>query len=167
MTKIYFCGQAPSRAGDGRAFSGPSGRRLAELVGLGDYEALARSFTLVNIFQEPAKPKSLPPKPGSRRRAAGDEFDAKLGRELGRHLIVAIADYDPDSVVVACGHQVFTALTGVRRMEFFKGRRVEGVEVWCFPHPSGASQFWNHPENVERAGEFIRKLLKRSGFEGA
>ena len=161
MTKLIFVGQAPSRVGDGRAFSGPSGRRLAALLGLRDYEELQSQCYLANIFKVPAVRRPLPARRRTRN-APGDEFDAEKARELGRHLMVDIAEMDEHVIVVACGHQVFIALTG-QRAEFFKGRRVEGVEVWCFPHPSGASQYWNYPANKLRASNFLKRLLKRSG----
>lgn len=153
MTRLFFCGQAPSRVGDGRPFTGPSGRRLAALLMLRDYEHLASQCTLVNVFQVPAE----------RRDDRGDEFDKELARELGKHLMVEIADSDEPAIVVACGHAVYRALTG-RKGTFFKGRRVEGVEVWCFPHPSGASAFWNSRGQVLLAANFLSKLLKRSGI---
>ena len=162
MTKLYICGQAPSRVGDGRPFTGPSGRRLAALLMLRDYDHLASQATLVNIFNRPA---ARSPLPAGRRKhnAPGDEFDEVHARENGRKMVFEWAHEDEDVVVVACGLKVFQALTG-ERGDFFKGRRVDGVEIWCFPHPSGASMFWNSRQNVLRAANFLNRLLKRSGI---
>lgn len=153
MTKLVICGQAPSRVGDGRAFSGPSGRRLAALFNLRDYEHLASQVTLINIFDDPAE------RQGNR----GDAFDVDRARERGLELMRNWAQ-EGNVTVVACGHQVYRALTGTRKMEFFHGRDFIGVEVWCFPHPSGASSYWNSRARVLLAANFLRRLLKRAGI---
>jgi len=153
VTKLVFCGQAPSRVGDGRAFSGPSGRRLAALLMLRDYEHLAAQCCLINIFDEPQE----------RRDARGDYFDEDKARRKARHLMTAWAASEERVVVVACGHAVYRALTQ-RKGEFFKGVRISGVEVWCFPHPSGASSFWNFRKNVMLSSNFLNRLVKRSGI---
>ena len=72
MTKLVICGQAPSRLGDGRAFTGPSGKRLAALFGLRDYEELSSRYDLANIFDVPAERRPLPAK-RSTRNAPGDK----------------------------------------------------------------------------------------------
>lgn len=150
MTKLVICGQAPSRVGDGRAFSGPSGKRLAQLFKLEDYEALAAQVTLVNLLENPADKRS----------DRGDFFDVVAARAGARRLNVEW-DHDPEKIVVlACGHLVFRCLTG-RKLPFFRGISRPGVEIWCFPHPSGASAFWNLPENRKRARRFLKRLLKR------
>lgn len=150
MTRLVICGQAPSRVGDGRAFSGPSGKRLAALLKLEDYEALASRVTLVNLLDHPADKRS----------DRGDLFDVVAARAGARRLNRQWDCDDEKVVVLACGHLVFRCLTG-KRCEFFRGVRRPGVEIWCFPHPSGASAFWNLPENTERARRFLKRLLKQ------
>lgn len=153
MTRLIICGQAPSRVGDGRPFTGPSGRRLAALMMLRDYEHLASQFTLANIFDQPME----------RREDRGDYFDMVEARRLGVQLMGGWAGEEEPVVVLACGHAVFEALTGSRQ-EFYHGKNRSGVEVWCFPHPSGASAYWNRRANVLQAANFLRRLLKRSGI---
>ncbi len=154
MTRLIFCGQAPSRIGDGRPFSGPSGRRLAALLRLRDYEQLASMATLVNIFDYPA----------DRQEARGDGFDEVEALERASVLVGKWVMADEPTVVIACGHAVYRALTG-RKVEFFKGHQLsDKVEVWCFPHPSGASAFWNRRDNVMQSSNFLRRLLHRSGI---
>lgn len=153
MTRLIFCGQAPSRIGDGRAFSGPSGRRLAALLNLRDYEDLASQCTLTNIFDVPAE----------RRDARGDRFDEDVARLRAKHLMECWATSEEKLVVVACGHAVYRALTQ-QKGEFFRGHRISGVEVWCFPHPSGASAFWNYRKNVLLAANFLKRLQKQAGI---
>lgn len=153
MTKLIFCGQAPSRIGDGRPFSGPSGRRLAALLGLRDYEHLASQFTLTNIFDTPA----------SSRVERGDAFDQEWASAYAHQIMIGWQKKNEDLIVVCCGHQVYQAFTGERGV-FFKGKRKDRVELWCFPHPSGASAYWNRRANVIQAANFLRRLLNRSGI---
>ena len=166
MTKLVICGQAPSRVGDGRAFSGPSGRRLASLFDLEDYEELASRVTLTNIFPVPAARKPLPPT-GKGRGHAGDDFDETTARRLGMLKVKEWAK-DPQLVVVlACGAKVYEALTGCEgtKNNKFSGKALklgpaQGVDVWYFPHPSGASHYWDDPDNVDYASRFLKRLLK-------
>jgi uracil-DNA glycosylase len=169
MTTLVVCGQAPSRIGDGRAFTGPSGKRLAALFGLKSYEELASQVTLTNIFECPASPRRLPARrrPVSGYQASGDEFDSGAAAERGLQLLQVWSLIEDRVVVVACGHAVNQALTG-RKGVFYKGRIVQteyaAIEVWCFPHPSGASSYWNYRSNKLQAANFLRKLLKREGM---
>lgn len=167
MTKLVICGQAPSRVGDGRAFSGPSGRRLASLMLLPDYEALARQVTLTNIFEVPAKAKIIACRRG-KRNAPGDQFDMDSAYVIGMAKMLEWAA-DPELVaVVACGKKV-TAALGVPDLDWYKGKAlkagpVQGVDVWAFPHPSGASTYWNDSANHDLASKFLRNLLKHYGL---
>lgn len=168
MTKIIFVGQAPSRMGDGRPFSGPSGRRLASLMNFKDSESMRKAVGLTNIFEVPAVRRSSLSRQSTRRNAPGDVWDKKKAQGQGTHLIAKFRD-DPDKViVVACGHNVFRALTGMKA-PLFGGVKLKhwGLEIWCFPHPSGASQFWNDPVNVRQASRFLRDLLDQAGIKGA
>lgn len=153
VTRLVFCGQAPSRLGDGRPFSGPSGTRLAKLLNLGDYERLAEQVTLVNLIDEPQ----------DKAERRGDVFDLVQAKVKARELMAGWSD-DPEPVVVlACGHSVFRCLTG-RKTELFRGRATIGVGVWCFPHPSGASSYWNSRGNVDKAAIFLNRLVKQKGI---
>jgi uracil-DNA glycosylase len=153
MTSLLFVGQAPSRIGDGRPFSGPSGRRLAALLRLRDYEHLASSVTLVNIFDHPA----------DRQEARGDGFDEFQAKVKARMLTEQWVSLKEEIIVVCCGHAVYRAFTDSRGT-FYKGRRDQNLELWCFPHPSGASAYWNRRDNVLYAANFLRRLLNRSGI---
>lgn len=172
MNRLIICGQAPSRQGDGRPFSGPSGRRLATLMGLKDYEELASRVKLTNIFDHTAEPSraSHDPNPWRldlRTHHAGDKFDEERARTLGLAMVFgwkAIAASDPPVVVLGCGGKVFRALTGQKK-PMFKGTKVApGVHVWHFPHPSGASHFWNDPASFDRASGFLKRLQDRYGM---
>lgn len=155
--KLYICGQAPSRQGDGRPFTGPSGDRLVKLFGLRDYEHLASQFTLINLLDQPASNVCAKP---SGKKHAGDAFDRDEAVIKAFGLMLEWWDRGSQVVVLACGSSVTEALLGVK-VKRFKGRRVRNVEIWHFPHPSGASHFWNSPDNVERSREFLKRLLDR------
>ena len=160
MTELVIVGQAPSRIGDGRPFSGPSGKRLAALFGLRDYEQLAASMTLINIFGNSA----------DRREVRGDHFDRDRARQLGEELVELWRGHRGHVIVIACGHSVFQALTG-QRGTFYQAmifsEEASHIEVWCFPHPSGASSYWNEVPNRLTAANFLRRILKRSGIDMA
>ena len=153
MTRLVFCGQAPSRVGDGRPFSGPSGKRLAQLLNLRDYEDLAAQVTLVNLIEEPVE----------KTEGRGDAFDLVQARARARELVESWVDDDEQIIVIACGHSVYRCLTG-SKVELFRGRRTFGVEIWCFPHPSGASAYWNFRGNVDRSARFLNRLVERKGI---
>lgn len=153
MTQLVFCGQAPSRVGDGRPFSGPSGRRLAKLLNLTDYEQLAAQVTLVNLIDRPME----------KAEHRGDPFPLVEAKARAIELMSEWIKDDEPTIVIACGHSVFRCLTG-RKTELFRGRISMGVEVWCFPHPSGASAYWNTRGNVDRAAKFLNRLVRRKGI---
>lgn len=166
MTRLIICGQAPSRVGDGRPFSGPSGKRLAVLGGFRDYEHLADAVTLMNLFGSPqARSQAIL---CGRRTHAGDEFDTDLAAvEAFGVMLQWLKEEDERHIVIACGGKVFQAFTGQKR-EMYQGiRMAPNIEVWYFPHPSGASHYWNLKENRLRAANNFRKLLRRAGIDMA
>lgn len=160
MTKLVIVGQAPAKSGDGRPFSGPSGRRLYQLFNLEHYDALASRATLVSLLDRPVDVGSP---------SRGAAFDHQAANRRARQLMVEWAK-DPELVVVlACGKEVFTSLTGTQR-PFFRGKKgklgpVQFVDLWCFPHPSGASSFWRDPQNIRQAQNFLKRLLYLYGID--
>lgn len=160
MTRLHFVGQAPARSGDGRPFTGHSGQRLCQLLDLVNYEALARRFDLENLLDRPMEKHS---------NGRGDAFERDAGVTQGRILVRQWLKQDELVPVVACGHQVFKSLTGTAK-PFFKGKTIRKVghsgrvEVWNFPHPSGASAYWNDPKKYREAQAFLRRLVKRYGI---
>lgn len=159
MNKLVIVGQAPSRLGDGRPFSGPSGKRLQQLTGLKSYEQLADAFTLENIFPFSADKLTS---------GRGDEYDVAVARRIGDAKMLVWSLSQKPQYVLACGHQVYKSLTGSPQILF--GRRVFNYPAWGgrvvifnFPHPSGASGFWNEPDNTRKAKHFLAKLLHHLG----
>lgn len=142
-------GQASSQHDEGRVFPGPSGRRLVELLGFGDYVDLWSKTHLQNLFEE------------------DEEVDAASARRRGRGIIDAMVFMNKQTQVIACGFRVFWALTGRRDMPYYKGLRLRTplgryVDVWCFPHPSDENEYWHNPLNVEQASIFIKKAYRRA-----
>ena len=163
MTEVVILGQAPARSGDGRPFTGPSGRRLCQLMGLPHYDCLRDRFTLQNLVNRPVYQQPY---------GRGDTFDRLAARGRAQMLVRDWSKSEEPVAVIACGHAVFECVTKVKR-PFFKGKKIalysddwdaKPIEVWCFPHPSGASAFWNEPKNWQAAHEFLIKLSKRYGI---
>lgn len=158
MTAIKIVGQAPARSGDGRPFTGPSGQRLTRLMGLTNYDALATRFDLVNLLRAPV---------GKAASGRGDTFDRAAAERQAQYLMRQWA-VQPDLIVaIACGHEVFRCLTHTQ-VPFFEGKALklgpaQFVDVWCFPHPSGSSAFWNDNSNQRLAAEFLNRLVKHYG----
>ena len=139
--RVLVLGEAPSRSSVASApLSGRGGARLAALAGVAPAELPAR-FDLANLL--PAWPG-----PGS---GSGSAFPAAEARRAAAALDLA------GRRVVALGGRVAAAL-GARgaRFEVVEAR---GATVLLFPHPSGASRFWNDPASVERAGVALRAFV--------
>lgn len=155
MSRVIILGQAPSRVGDGRPFSGPSGERLCNLTGLEDYDALARAFKLTNLLREPVKKV-----PGKK----GDLFDRKMAAARGAELYELLPD---DFKIVCCGREVWKAMALDPTVPYFQWTNVKANPgAWgnlvLFPHPSGISHYWNDPERVRRAAAFLAPLAHRA-----
>lgn len=157
MSRIAIVGQAPSRLGDGRPFTGPSGERLCLLLGLDrGWCQLAAKYDLSNLLTQTQQRDVS---------GRGDTFDIATARRMGQAMIDTWLMEGDRRRVLACGKRVFYCLTGKKR-ELFQGVMIKHplghrVEVWCFPHPSGASSFWNDEENWNRAMRFLKMLQDR------
>jgi uracil-DNA glycosylase len=153
---LYIVGQAPSRLGDGRPFSGPSGRRLIELFGFNSYEYMSARVKLLNLLDDKAQP--LPD-------GRGDRFDYETAKQEARRLARSWLLFRPETHVLACGSKVFTCFTG-QRGQMYKGTALRDynsgstLNIWFFPHPSGASTYWNDFQSRQRAARFLRKRLR-------
>lgn len=164
MTEVIILGQAPARSGDGRPFTGPSGRRLCQLLGLPHYDSLKNRFTLQNLTPRPVHKLA---------NGRGDTFDRLAAKASAELMVREWARSDEPVAIIACGHAVFNCVTHESK-PFFKGKKIglrhidwdaEPIEVWCFPHPSGASAFWNDQHNWLEARQFLMRLSKRYGIE--
>lgn len=158
MARPVFLGQAPSRVGDGRPFSGPSGRRLCALLGMDhyDYDYLASVMDLQNLLPTPAE------KVSGKRTSKGDLFDRKAARSNW----TLYAESLPDDVSVICaGRQVWRTVTLRNDLSFFDTVRVPAGRgtalAHFFPHPSGISHFWNDARNVSQASDYLLAVIAR------
>lgn len=158
MSELYIVGQAPARTGDGRPFTGNSGKHLLRLFGWPSYEYMAVRVQLRNLLQEKAEPL-----PGGR----GDRFDMTEGRREARRLLGHWFIFYPETHVIACGVKVYRCFTE-RLPETFHGvsmhnRRYDTtVKVWYLPHPSGANPFWNEPQSMAETRQFLRERLRNA-----
>jgi len=127
---------------------------------------MASEVTLMNVLDRPqSNICQMPARRGNKKWHAGDEFDRDEAAVKGFGLMLELMSASHHPVVLALGVDVCVALTG-RKIKRYKGKALRGpdghtVDVWHFPHPSGASHYWNDPSNVARAEKFLRALLKR------
>lgn len=134
-------GEAPSLLGDGRPFTGPSGARLCELLGVPDMAGLRELFELDNIFHHHTP--------------RWDAFDRRHARQIANGKMKGWYQEDEPVTVIMCGRKVWKAFSGTQT-DWFEPDERRNVVLWTFPHPSGLNHFWNFPVNVERARRFLR-----------
>lgn len=157
MAELYIVGQAPSRTGDGRPFTGDSGQRLLTLFGWPSYEYLAERVNLLNLL-----PKQQPALPGGH----GDRFNYQAASIEAARLRAHWHLFYPETHVICCGVKVFRCFTGESPQHAFKGlalthRRYETVvKCWYLPHPSGVNPFYNEPDLTTEAKRFLRARLR-------
>jgi uracil-DNA glycosylase len=151
--RVMFVGQAPSKSTQKQQvpFSGRSGVRLAALLGTTLAE-LHEKYRFVNILDRwPGGADSSHPR--------GDRFPMCQARRQARKLMPSLVG----STVVLCGKNVRDAF-GFTEDFFEVGACFCGKSsAFCYatiPHPSGVNHWWNAPENVERAGEFLREFVQ-------
>lgn len=153
--KPLIIGEAPSKSGDGRPFSGRSGDRLKQLMGVGSYDELTGYFELRNLCRQ--------------------EFSQSAAKYTARLTLIDIRKrlirsrnrpkrlYDPsphDSChILMCGRKVQTAfgVQGELFTEYVPPGFVD-IHLWVFPHPSGLNRYWNDHHRVEVAKQFIRRI---------
>jgi uracil-DNA glycosylase len=157
MAELYIVGQAPARTGDGRPFTGNSGKTLLRLFGWPSYEYMASRVHLLNLLDN--KQELLP---GGR----GDRFDYPAAKREAVRLRGHWLIFYPETHVICCGVKVFKCFTGQSPQQPFKGlalthRRFNTVlKCWYFPHPSGANPFYNSISNHLEAQKFLKMRLR-------
>ena len=137
---VLFVGEAPSRrrSTDLPAFStvGPSGRRLAALLGTESVLSVASTVNLIERHLDP----------GARWPAAEAE---------ARAILLTVYRREPRFVLF--GRRVAKAFG--HDDDWFVWRQRDGKLIAACPHPSGLSHYWNDDENVERARRFLRETI--------
>jgi len=139
VSKVILVGQAPGPREQGGILAGASGRRLAALAGmdLGDF---LTKFERVNVLEQHPV----------------DRGDADLAIARADTMRAGWAGRR----VVLLGRSVAAAFRlNPKAYEWFEVMELEpGIEAAVIPHPSGISNWWNDPENVERAREFMMRI---------
>jgi len=148
-----FIGQAPSRRGDpSKPLTGRPGRRLAELSGVTPMEFYTATVR-TNIVSRYSGPKG-----------GGDAFPMTEARENALRMTEVIGG----RAIVLVGRKVTEAF-GLKGgwFEWNIGHfRDDDDQVMAFQyasvqHPSGRNRFWNSPDNIQEAREFLSGLMSR------
>lgn len=156
MAELYIVGQAPARTGDGRPFTGDSGKHLLRLFGWPSYEYMTLRVRLLNLLDEKQEPL-----PGRR----GDRFNYEAAKREALRLRGHWLYFYPETHVICCGVKVFKCFTGQSPTQPFKGLALKDrrfktvVKCWYLPHPSGANPFYNDPTLTAEAQKFLRQRL--------
>jgi len=151
--KPLIIGQAPARGNDGKPpFSGRSGARLAELIGVtknGLYtgDVLPEYFDLVNL---------LPAWQG--KQGKGDVFDMKTAKLKAGILIHELNEGPPRSILMM-GRKVRRAMGVNGDWEYLEWFDFYKHEAVIFPHPSGVNRWWNDQANYGEARFFLRDVI--------
>lgn len=137
--KLLVVGQAPSARTIGRPpLSGPSGVKLARLVGASALSDIAEPANLLPSF------------PG--KRGKGDAFPMGPAREAAQREAIG------GRVVVLLGRKVAEAF-GLKGLPYLQWCRHRGGRVVVVPHPSGVNRWWNEAANVAAAREVLVTAL--------
>lgn len=157
MPKTLLVGEAPPQSRmrdtpDSPPFSGASGRRLSDLLGV-DVTKVFDTRNVFSIWPGPGGNGSKFPM-GPAKRAAGD-FVRKLDPQAMRVILVG-------SRVAKAFQVYYLPLLKWRTVQFnwSKGSRI--LVVSRIPHPSGVNQDWNDPVTVERVRIFLTDELRRN-----
>ncbi len=183
-TRLVLVGQAPGRSsGPARPIMGPSGRRLAELAGLGfpgEYEAWFERLNLLPEYPGKGSSQNDAFVLARARLAAWELFPALVGRRgvlLGRGVADAFrlggSGRDGRRALFewrfVCRREVRCRASGDllrRTLDSWPAR--EPAPSWAarerflaamVPHPSGVSHWWDEREHREAAERFLRGVV--------
>lgn len=94
--------------------------------------------------------------PGPAERGKGSAWNARLAVKWAEELRETLRDYRG---VICLGRRVAgVVLPGGGGFPYFRWTESRGAKLVVIPHPSGIVRWWNEPENVERAREFLTAL---------
>lgn len=160
-------GQAPSRLGDGRPFTGPSGDTICKWAGVESREKLLEYFELDNLLSKPLpvngadrrSPSAFSP---TQARAQAGKFlerqRVRLRKELGQSEYNDFID-SGEIVVVALGTKVWRSFRLPRNAEVFDEQPVSAeFRIVRFPHPSGLNHQLNDSEFVANVQRRLREI---------
>jgi uracil-DNA glycosylase len=163
--RVLLVGQAPgaSEVAANRPFHGPAGRRL--------FQWLARAGFEEDEFRKrhylAAATRCYP---GRRASGRGDRTPSRKEQDLCRPYLDAELELLRPDVILPVGRLAIRAFLGAKSLNEVVGtvtQDAEGRWIVPFPHPSGASRWFNDPENqahVERAIRHLARLRRRLGL---
>jgi len=144
--KPLIIGEAPGKHGDPtKPCEGRVGARLAACAGLTFAEYL-ETFDRVNLLDE--QPQDAP---------KGMAFNVKLAVRKARMLEWSQIPERP--FVLILGKRAGAAF-GFTNIEYFQLVRINTVDAFVVPHPSGASRWWNVLENELQMIRFMRGVVR-------
>lgn len=169
--KPILLGQAPSVKGDGRAFTGPSGKTLTRWLGVDDRDELANYFYLENLVDRPLVRNDDPRRHNSEltphmARDGAQKFlartNTRLLRELGQQAFNDWIDSGHPVTVVALGNKVWRGFNLPHKAPWFQWEMVEGGEfaIVKFPHPSGLNHELNDPDFAREVATRLRRIAQ-------
>lgn len=140
VAQVVLLGEAPGRGADPTRplVGGRSGGRLQAAAGM-TLRQYVEAFARVNLIDVEQV-----------RDGKGSAFPMDLARERAS----VLADAFAGRRVLFVGRRVARAF-GLRS-DYLVWNGNTRFEWAIIPHPSGINQWWNDPENVERAGRFLR-----------
>lgn len=144
--KFALVGEA-NRAG-GPPFSGRSGRRLADLLGISP-DQLPIAFNLTNLFEH------WPGGAGPGRK--GDRFPMTEAQTRAATWLKR----NPETVVILAGKRLARAFD-VRPARYLSFFDQAGRQFAIIPHPSGVNHWWNDDLNARRAKRFLVETARDS-----
>lgn len=159
-SRVLLIGEAPGKSGrpGDPALEGRAGRRIARLCGI-EYEEYLRRFDRRNLLPEwPGKAPgngSAWPREEARAIARTNRFSRSLDADAEER--VGFRHYRD---VVLLGRRVADAFGLRSTYPWFHPTLVMRPRFWVAPHPSGASRWWNDPENVKRAEAFWKRIAR-------
>lgn len=140
-SRALVVGESPN--GREHAFDGPSGRRLAYLLGLPDVKHLDDLVECRNLLTDAEV-------------EAGAETSATMDLVHAR----ATALPTRRRVVIVCGRTAAAGF-GLEDAPFFEWREVGRAAVIVIPHPSSRSRWWNDEDNQAAAARSLGWLGRR------
>ncbi|MEE9278587.1 MAG: uracil-DNA glycosylase family protein [Myxococcota bacterium] len=156
--RVMLVGQAPgaSELAANRPFCGPAGRRLfrwLERAGFGEDEFRKRHYiaAVTRCY------------PGRRSSGRGDRAPSREEQALCRPYLDAELELVSPELILPVGRLAIRAFLGAKALNEVVGtvsQDEHGRWIVPFPHPSGASRWFNAPENAAHVDRAIRQLAR-------
>ncbi len=156
--KILLVGQAPgaTEVATNRPFDGPAGRRLFRWLGRAGFaedEFRKRHYiaAVTRCY------------PGRRASGRGDRSPSRQEQALCRPYLDAELELIAPELIIPVGRLASRAFLGAKALNEVVGsvtQDSEGRWIVPLPHPSGASRWFNDPENAAHVDRAIRHLAR-------